>query len=118
MKFKATPAQQAKIKAARLYFMKSTEPDKLYHVVVIIGPGSIGTLIGGNSDTVWSKIENPNNFRMRDIDAYSSLLGISFQEVTNEIKKLLEFNKEERRRNRPIGRLRYQTPERENKTKK
>lgn len=105
-----TPAQQSKFQAAKRYIKNSKDMDCLYAMVVIIGPALFGAVIKSNSDTVWSRVEKPGQFRYDEIVAYSKIFDLSVMEFLEIIQKQIDYNHEQLKKRRPIGRARYQEP--------
>lgn len=114
---KLTPQQLEKIRSAERYFKNTNDADSLYYVVVIIGPSLLGSFIGSNSDTVWSRIENPGNFRYSEMEKLSEVLNISIVRFEENIQRLIEYNLEALKNKRPIGRKRYQNAQVDSKSK-
>ena len=81
--------------------------DFLYLMVKMIGPTIVGEYIDSNSDTIWSRVENPNMFRHGEIKVYKNALDITYEEFSQILDNQEEHNKTERKHGRPIGRARY-----------
>jgi hypothetical protein len=82
--------------------------DFLYLMVKLIGPSKVGKLINSNSDTIWSRVEKPGQFRYEEMLLFTTALGISIEEFAQILDNQAEHNKTELKHRRPIGRKRYQ----------
>lgn len=81
--------------------------DFLYLMVKMIGPTIVGEFIDSNSDTIWSRVENPGMFRHSEIKVYKKALDITYEEFSQILDNQEEHNKTERKHGRPVGRDRY-----------
>lgn len=82
--------------------------DFLYLMVKMIGPSKVGKLINSNSDTIWSRVEKPGQFRYEEMLSFTTALGVSIAEFGQILDNQSEHNKTEIKHRRPIGRERYQ----------
>lgn len=112
-----TSIQLEKIRLARKYLNSSNDADSLYHVVVLLGPSFIGSLIGSNSETIWSRIEDPKKFKYGEMEILSTVFEVSLERFQNRISKQIEYNLEALENDRPIGRHRYRNIGWRNKVK-
>ncbi|MGN6417355.1 MAG: hypothetical protein ACTHMC_07680 [Pseudobacter sp.] len=108
MKRKLTASQQAKVNAAKAFLKITTDPDRLYTIVVIIGPALFGSFFQSNSDTVWSRIENPGFFRYDEMIIIAEVLEITLQELLALVSMQIEHNVQQRKKGLPVGRKKYQ----------
>jgi hypothetical protein len=82
--------------------------DFLYLMVKMIGPSKVGKLINSNSDTIWSRVEKPGQFRYEEMLSFTKALGVSIGEFGQILDNQAEHNKTELKHHRPIGRERFQ----------
>ena len=104
-----TQAQLEKIEGGRRYVKSSTNEDKevLYYAVVNIGPSLFGSLINSNSDTVWSRVEDPTSFKYEEMEKYAEVFHITLERFQEIMRNQREFNAEARKAGLPIGREKY-----------
>jgi hypothetical protein len=108
-----TPAQKAKIMAARAFVKNYQGQDLLYNIVVIIGPSLFGSFFYSNSDTVWSRVEKPGRFQLTEMMILTNILDITMEQLINILDHQMRHNDFEVLNHRPIGRVKYQQDEKE-----
>lgn len=104
---KVKPGKAEKTKTASNYIQKTKDADCLYYVVVMMGPCFFGSIMGTNSNTVWARIENPDNFRYYEMKALAEELNIPIDSFMERVKELIVHNNRELSDGRPIGRKKY-----------
>ena len=110
MKKKLTGGQQAKIFAAKVFIKIYKVDDTLYNVVVIVGPALFGSFFHSNTDTVWSRVEDPQQFRLLEMMALTNVFEITMERLIEILVLQVQHNEFELLNNRPIGREKYQNP--------
>lgn len=99
--------QTNKIRAGAKMIEYNTDPDCLYRLVVVVGVCTFGAIISSNSDTVWSRIENPYFFRYEEIKKLSEAFETPVTRFWELIELQAQHNKDEQDNNSPIGRAKY-----------
>ena len=81
--------------------------DFLYHMVSLIGPSKFGRLIKSNSDTVWSRVEKPGQFRYAEMKVYAKALEVTIEEFGEILDNQEACNTELKKKRQPYGRKKY-----------
>lgn len=102
-----TPIQEAKINAGKRYLETTTDTDSLYVLVVMIGPTVFGKMIFSNSDTIWSRVEKPDQFRLSEILQCSAVFGTPVSRFIEILLRQKEHNKMAISKGEPVGRNKY-----------
>jgi hypothetical protein len=110
MKKGLTGGQQAKISAAKFFMKNHKANDTLYNVVVILGPALFGSFFHSNTDTVWSRVEDSQQFRLLEMKALINVFEITMDRLIEILVLQGKHNEFELLNNRPIGREKYQNP--------
>jgi hypothetical protein len=110
MKKGLTGGQQAKISAAKFFLKNHKANDTLYNVVIILGPALFGSFFNSNTDTVWSRVEDPPQFRLLEMMALTNVFEITMERLIEILILQVQHNEFELLNNRPIGREKYQNP--------
>lgn len=104
---KFSAIQQRRIYAGQKFIQANSDSDLLFNVAIIIGPSLFGALFESNTDIVWSRIEDPAQFRIVELFKIAKGLNISIHHLFDVILNQIEFNKVEKQKGRPIGKQKY-----------
>lgn len=102
-----SPAQLSKIEIGKRYIKNNQDADSLYVLVVTVSPSVFSNITDSNTDTVWSRVENPGSIKIEDMVLYAATFDITPEEFLKIALRQIEHNKEEIRNRRKIGRDRF-----------
>lgn len=99
--------QKEKIDAAKRMIRYDSAPDLLYNLFVVVGPATFGGIFESNSETAWSRIENPLIFRLEELLLLSAAFDIKLEQFLIIVFNQIDYNNIETLKGNPIGKSKY-----------
>lgn len=100
--------QKEKINAAKRMVEFLDESNLLYNLIVVVGPSTFGAIFESNSDTAWSRIENPLLFRLGELLLLANAFDCSLDQFLAIVFNQIDYNNIETMKGNLIGRFKYQ----------
>ena len=93
-----TSEQKEKILAVKRYLEIVEDSDCLHSIVIILGICFFGSIIGRRAETVWRRIQNPGEFRYKEMKLLSSTLGVTIIQIVAVIERQIEGNESSKKK--------------------